>query len=328
MNVHPNLTLSHRSRLLPLLRIKPFLRLPRVHVQYLSLAAAAFFILFYNFSFWETFFVATGGARLANVPLYIAAFALLTLTFNAFLTLFSFRYVIKPVLTVLFFVTAFSSYFMNRYGIVIDASMMQNVIETDVREAAELLNWNLALTVTLLGVLPSMLVWRLKLEFPTWRRALLLNPAVMIVSLLVAGMLVMVFFKTLAPAVREYRQMRFLLTPTNVIQAGNSYLKHKLARAAVIAPLGSDAMKGTLWAQEKRRTVTIMVVGETARAMNFSLNGYQRDTNPLLSRQAGLLNFSAVQSCGTATAISVPCLFSGMARPTIRGQGEVAGRLA
>ena len=315
MNIHPNLTLSHhRARWLPLLRVTPLLRVPRIHVQYLTLAAAVFFVLLYNFSFWQTFFVATGGFQLAKVPLYLASFTLLALAFNAFLTLFSFRYVIKPVLILLFFVTAFSSYFMNRYGIAIDASMLQNVMETDVHEATELFSWSLVLAISLLGVLPSVLVYRLKLEFPPLRRALLINPAVVVVSLLVAGVLMMGFFKTLAPAVREYRQMRFLLTPTNVIQAGNSFFKHKMARATVIAPLGSDAMKGTLWAQQKRRTVTIMVVGETARAMNFSLNGYKRDTNPLLARQAGLLNFSDVQSCGTATAISVPCLFSGFAR--------------
>jgi lipid A ethanolaminephosphotransferase len=300
--------------LLPFLRVKPFWRAQRVHVQHLTLAAAAFFVLVYNFSFWQTFFVATGGLQLANVPLYLASFTLLTLAFNAFLTFFSFRHVIKPVLILLFFVTASSSYFMNRYGIAIDASMLQNVMETDVHEATELFSWNLVLTIAMLGVLPSVLVYRLKLEFPPLRRALLINPAVIVVSLLVAGILMMGFFKTLAPAVREYRQMRFLLTPTNVIQAGNSFFKHKMARATVIAPLGSDAMKGTLWAQQKRRTVTIMVVGETARAMNFSLNGYKRDTNPLLSRQAGLLNFSNVQSCGTATAISVPCVFSSFAR--------------
>lgn len=314
MNVHPNLTLSHRARLLPFWRVKPLLRLPRVHVQHLTLAAAAFFVLVYNFSFWKTFFVATGGFQLANVPLYIASFTLLALAFNAFLTVFSFRYVLKPVLIVLFFVTASSSYFMNRYGIAIDASMLQNVVETDVHEATELFSWSMVLTIAVLGVLPSVLVYRVKLDYPPLRRALLINPAVIVVSLLVAGILMMGFFKTLAPAVREYRQMRFLLTPTNVIQAGNSFFKHKMARATVIAPLGSDAMKGTLWAQQKRRTVTIMVVGETARAMNFSLNGYRRDTNPLLSRQEGLLNFSNVQSCGTATAISVPCVFSGFAR--------------
>ena len=314
MNVHPNLILGRRPRALPFARIEAFVRAPRAHVQQLTLAAAAFFVLVYNFSFWKTFFVATGGFQIGNLPLYLASFMLLTLAFNALLTVFGFRYVLKPVLILLFFVTAGSSYFMNRYGIAIDAAMMQNVMETDVREATELLSWSLVLTIGLLGVLPSVLVYRLKLDYPPLRRALMINPAVIIVSLVVAALLMLAFFKTLAPAVREYRQMRFLLTPTNVIQAGNSLFKHKMARATVIAPLGSDAMKGTLWAQEKRRTVTIMVVGETARAMNFSLNGYKRDTNPMLAREAGLLNFNNVQSCGTATAISVPCLFSGFAR--------------
>jgi lipid A ethanolaminephosphotransferase len=75
--------------------------------------------------------------------------------------------------------------------------------------------------------------------------------------------------------------MRFLLTPTNVIQAS--------------------------------RTVTV-VVGEPACAMNFSLNGYWRDTNPRLAQQPGLLSFSQVESCGTSTAVSVPCVFSSLAR--------------
>ncbi len=52
-----------------------------------------------------------------------------------------------------------------------------------------------------------------------------------------------------------------------------------------------------------------MVVGETARAKNFSLNGYIQKTNPLLEKQ-DVVNFSNVKSCGTATAISLPCIFS------------------
>ena len=57
----------------------------------------------------------------------------------------------------------------------------------------------------------------------------------------------------------------------------------------------------------------VLVVGETARAENFSLNGYSKNTNPKLSQQ-DILNFSRVSSCGTATAVSVPCMFSGMPR--------------
>jgi len=311
VNVH-NLTLQWapalRTNFLPLLRQ----RSPRP--MQLTLAASMFLVLAYNLSFWKTFVVATGGAQWANLPLYVGAFAMLALVFNAFLSLVSFRYVLKPVLVTLFFLTAGASYFMNRYGIAIDAAMVQNVMETDVHEARELLSWDLLITMILLGLLPSLAVYHVKLQYPSLRKGVLINAALFVVSLCVAGVLMMTFFKTLAPAVREYRQMRFLLTPTNVLQASNSYLKHKWARPLVVAPMGRDAMRGKLWAQKPRRSVTIMVVGETARAMNFSLDGYQRNTNPLLSQQTGLVNFRNVHSCGTATAISVPCLFSGFTR--------------
>jgi lipid A ethanolaminephosphotransferase len=124
----------------------------------------------------------------------------------------------------------------------------------------------------------------------------------------------MLMFKTLAPALREHRELRFLLTPTNVIQAVNGYLGRRFTAPLVVAPLGTDARKGPLWHGKARRSVTIIVVGETARAANFSLDKYERETNPLLARQDGLINFTNVQSCGTATAVSVPCLFSNLGR--------------
>jgi lipid A ethanolaminephosphotransferase len=55
--------------------------------------------------------------------------------------------------------------------------------------------------------------------------------------------------------------------------------------------------------------VTVVVVGETARAQNFSLGGYDRETNPLLA-QEDILYFENVSSCGTSTAVSLPCMFS------------------
>ena len=52
-----------------------------------------------------------------------------------------------------------------------------------------------------------------------------------------------------------------------------------------------------------------MVVGETARADHFSLNGYPKKTNPLLEKE-DIISFNNFYSCGTSTAISVPCMFS------------------
>jgi lipid A ethanolaminephosphotransferase len=55
--------------------------------------------------------------------------------------------------------------------------------------------------------------------------------------------------------------------------------------------------------------VLVLVVGETARAANFSLLGYARPTNPELA-SLGVTAFSDVTSCGTSTEVSVPCMFS------------------
>ncbi|WEF32763.1 phosphoethanolamine transferase [Pseudoduganella chitinolytica] len=295
------------------MRIAP---LPRIGAPLLTLGASVFLVSAYNLSFWKTFVAATGGMRFDTVPVHAGAFLLLVLLFNAILTLFNFRFVIKPVLIALFLGASAASYFMNEYGVVIDASMVQNVFETDPREAHELLGWRMAQTVTVLGILPSLLVWHLPLAFRPVRRDLLLKTGTVAASLLAAAGLLLLLFKVLAPAVREHRELRFLLTPTNMFQATHSYLKRRWSVPVVIAPLGTDAAPGPKWtaAGARKRTVTVIVVGETARAMNFSLNGYARQTNPALARQAGLINFRNVSSCGTATAVSVPCVFSGLTR--------------
>ena len=56
--------------------------------------------------------------------------------------------------------------------------------------------------------------------------------------------------------------------------------------------------------------VYVMVIGETARALDFSLYGYQRDTNPLLSKTQGLVAFQNVTTQSNTTHKSVPMLLS------------------
>lgn len=292
------------------------MKIPRIRSDFLPLAAASFLVLAYNASFWRTFTAATGGFRAGNLPLYLGACLLLVLVFSGVLALVNYRRLFKPVLIVLLLLSSVTAHFMSQYGLVVDASMVQNVVETDVREAGELFNWKLVQAVVLFGLLPSWLVWRLPVQYGPLPRSILANGGVFAMSLLLAVGLLFLLFKTLAPAVREHRELRFMLTPTNVFQAANGYLKRKWATPTVVAPLGTDAAKGRLWsaAGSKQRTVTIIVVGETARAMNFSLNGYERNTNPELAQERSLVNFSNVASCGTATAISVPCVFSDLTR--------------
>lgn len=68
-------------------------------------------------------------------------------------------------------------------------------------------------------------------------------------------------------------------------------------------PLQRSGPKGS------RPRLLVFVVGETARAQNWGLNGYARETTPQLT-QMGVINFSDMHSCGTNTEVSVPCMFS------------------
>jgi lipid A ethanolaminephosphotransferase len=284
-----------------------------MNVAVCTLAASVFFVIACNLRFWHGFVDVTGGFSVGRVPLYLATFLILVLLFNALLTLLAFRPVLKPALIALFVTTAFAAHFMNRYGVVIDATMIQNVFETDAREATELLNWNLLLTVGLLGVLPSWLLWRTRIEAPRLLRNVLTKLAIVGISLLIVVGMLLLNYKIYAPTFREHGEFRYLVTPTNYLYATSRYLQ-KFRNPPVVEAIGTDAAKGVLWAGQTRRTVTLIVVGETARAMNFSLNGYRRETNPRLVAQPGLIYFKDVASCGTVTAVSVPCAFSSLGR--------------
>jgi lipid A ethanolaminephosphotransferase len=276
--------------------------------------AAAFLTSAYNFTFWKAFVDATGGWHWAAVPVQLGMFILLVCAFTAFLALFNFRHILKPLLILLFLFTSVASYFMDQYGTWIDWSMIQNIMETDIGESSELLSPRMLATIALTGVIPALVIGMTKLDFHAGRRQLAINAATAGGALAGAALLLMLLFKTLAPALHEHRELRFLLTPTNYIQAVTGYYTRKWSAPVVVAPLGTDAAKGVLWNGAARRSVTVIVVGETARAANFSLNGYARPTNPELARVPGLLNFSNMQSCGTSTAVSLPCLFSTLGR--------------
>ncbi|MES2318867.1 MAG: phosphoethanolamine--lipid A transferase [Pseudomonadota bacterium] len=282
--------------------------------EYVTLTAAALLCLLYNKKFWTTFISATDGWTLSGATLVGFSFLSIVLVFNACLTLVAFRYLLKPVLVSLFLLTAVASYFTDQYGATIDKGMMQNVFDTDVREAAELFSYSLAATVIFLGVLPSAIVIATDIDYGTWRRDLPRKLLIIVASGAAFAVFLFVFYKSLAPLFREHRELRYQLAPTNYIQAINGVRKMRYARTGKVAPLGVDAHKSSSWLKSPKKSVTLIILGETARAANFSLNGYARQTNPLLSLRNELFNFTNVASCGTATAVSVPCVFSALGR--------------
>ena len=228
--------------------------------------------------------------------------------FNVFIfTLISSRYTLKPLLITVLIISAFTSYFMNTYHVIIDNFMIQNSLQTDFKESLDLFSLKLLLYVIFLGLLPAYLVYRIKLKPLSFKSTLLYKAKVLLGSLLLIVVLFLSFSKFYTSFFREHKPLRFYINPTYWIYAIGDYIALVSNDGEVkFKQLGLDAK---IVPSNSPHKLVIMVVGEATRADHFSLNGYKRETNPLLKKE-NITNFKNFYSCGTSTAVSVPCMFS------------------
>lgn len=285
----------------------------RLSTNQLALLLSVWLLAFYNGPLWQLVLSRPFDSPVAAWIFSASFFALIIACFNLLLSLVSFPYLLKASAVILLLTAAPVSYFMDSYGIVIDQSMIQNVLQTDSAEAGDLFSLKLLLYILGLGVLPAILVLKLPLrQRSLWhevRSSLISAVASFAMIAAVAGM----FYADYASFFRNNPQIRLLLTPSNTFYSGYKEVASLLRKPRVIRPVGTDASRTLATAGQEKPSVLVLVVGETARAQNFSLNGYPRPTNPQLQK-AGVINFSSAYACGTSTAISVPCMFSRLGR--------------
>lgn len=272
----------------------------------LSLLVALFILCLQNLTFWNEAFYVFGGLHLG----FYAFAAAITLLVFAGVVLFSVKYLIKPFLVFLLIAGAISSYYTDFFGVMIDKDMIRNAVVTTPQEAGPLITGTFVLHILFYGILPSVLVCLIRIRHRPFISKFFVNVAVIAICLSLCIGLILSNYSGISSNIREHRDMMAKLTPfaaiTSAIGLGVSTYRDI---GIVRAPLGTDAKLGPMYARAKKPVVTIIVAGETARAMNFSLNGYDRETNPEL-KTLGVTNFTKTTSCGTATAVSLPCMFS------------------
>ena len=268
------------------------------------MATAANLALWQELSRFGQLASATGWAWVAGLGLIVAAVLCVLLSALAW------RPTLKPAVIVLLLASALGSHFMQSYRVVIDASMMVNVLQSDPREAAALLTPRLLMMVLGLGVLPAVLVWRLPVRYARARQQLMRNVLQAGSACLVMGLVTLAVFQPLSSTLRNHKHLRYLINPLNSVYAlshlAAQTLKHQ--RNPVIEPVGLDA-HSLVSVAGQRPPLLVLVLGETARSTNFGLNGYARATTPELARE-DVVSFRNAWSCGTSTAASVPCMFS------------------
>ncbi len=305
-----------------------------LRTEALALVAALFFALACNRSFWSVVLAGHDHAAPGTWGLAAAVLALLTAANFLLLSLVLTRWTAKPLLAFLIVATAFAVYFMETFGVYLDPSMLRNALRTDFHEANELFTWGMVPYLLGYAVVPLFLLSRVRVVPVPARRAMLGRVVSVVLALLVGGGALMAVFQEMASLMRNQKEVRYLITPPNYL--------YSLARVtsadakAADRPrevVGADAAMAPSWQGRKKPVLFVVVVGETARAANWGLSGYARQTTPELAKRDDVINFEKVTACGTNTEVSLPCMFSAVGRRNydearIRGSESVLHVLA
>ncbi|MCE6074727.1 phosphoethanolamine transferase [Agrobacterium vitis] len=283
---------------------------PQIGSVTLCILTTAYLLAVTNTTFW----IKAHGYLADTSPLAFGLFALgISAMCLAILTLFSAKYLVKPVLIFLVITASLSSWFTDQFGTIIDREMIRNAAVSTGAETAHLLTPRFLMHVVLTGLLPSLLIVWLRVRHRPFLSKLAHNAGIIIACVAVFAAAGFSDYRTFAGVGRAHNDILDRLNPfLPIANAARYTIDANRDRNIVAQPIGTDAHRINTAAITKPR-VTVIVAGETARAANFSLGGYDRDTNPQLKAR-GVTYFSNTTSCGTATAVSIPCMFSDLTR--------------
>ena len=249
----------------------------------LAVVAGLWVAVLPNWPLWRALFMLSETASLRGA-VFVAGFGLMIAALStALLAPFAWRQSIKPAIGVLLVVAALGAHFMGAYGVVIDSTMMINVLQTDPREVRDLLSLRLVGSVLLLAGLPMLVLWRLPVRSHGWRRQAAVDTLGFAACLVALALLVFALFADLSATMRNHRSMRYLINPANSIYSlVDLALRAKAMPAGPPQAIGADARVAPRAPRlpGSRPPLLVLVIGETARADHLSLNGYARPTNP------------------------------------------------
>jgi lipid A ethanolaminephosphotransferase len=237
---------------------------------------------------------------------------ILSAAFVIIFSLFAIPYLIKPLFIILALTSATASYATTKYGVIFDYSMIENIFETHTSEAISYVNASSIAYFFFAGVIPAVLIVLVKFDTSApLKRRVFKRAGLLISAVVILGLIAGLFYKDYASVGRNNAYLNKLIVPTHVYYSYKYINKTFFTEPLVYKEQGNDATLAK--AANGKPTLMVLVVGETARSMNIGYNGYARNTNPY-TQDMGIISFKNVASCGTATAHSLPCMFSNLNR--------------
>ncbi|MBD9553041.1 phosphoethanolamine transferase EptA [Pantoea sp. PNT01] len=270
--------------------------------------------VFLNFAFYRQAYSLIEMNGLSKYLFFLSMPIVAFCVINIVLTLASFLWLDRITIALFVIVSAAAQYFIQHYGIVLDRSMITNMVDTTPAESMALLTPKMIAVIFFTGIFMAALAFwpAFKKSVPVWK-GVIQRAVSLVISVALIAIIAMLFYKDYASLFRNNHELVKSLSPSNFIAASLSYYNHRERANLPLVKIGEDAHQLPVMLDGPKKNLTILVVGETSRAANFSLGGYQRPTNPLLAKE-DVVYFHDFSSCGTSTAVSVPCMFSNMPR--------------
>ena len=249
-------------------------------------------LLLYNLPFFnyvsQNTNESTGGIIFLQASLVIIMLALNFML--TYLSMWLLRIVARILLAIFAIINATAVYFIITYSAIINATTIENVFNTRYSEASGFFSWSLWMFIAVFGVLPALYCLMQPVVIGKAKKLGIYCGSSLAIILLVASLNIS---QTLWISQHD-TELGGLLQPwsyvVNTCRVISSYQDEQAEEIKL--PDGTIA--------DHEKAVVVLVIGESARKANFQLYGYQRDTNPLLSKQEGLKVYQAT-ACATYT---------------------------
>ncbi|SEA18598.1 phosphoethanolamine transferase [Variovorax sp. YR216] len=263
-----------------------------------------------------------GGAPSVYLPLIALMSLLVVCGMVAVLSFTAWTRWMKPLWFGVVVLAAVAQHYMLTYHVVMDPTMMANALQTDANEVQDLLSWRMLFNVLWVVALPAWALWRVRLVPAPPLSQLWRNLALLLIVAAVAGAGAFAMNRQLAPLMRNNVHLRYMLNPlASIYSTTATVVKPMFVHGRKLIPVTGGTVLGASYANQARPPLFVLVVGKTARADHFGLNGYARNTTPELAARH-VLSYRDVRSCGTHTLASVPCMFSPLSKDAFEARED------
>ncbi|WP_407334179.1 phosphoethanolamine transferase [Enterovibrio sp. 27052020O] len=289
-----------------------FISLPIKTYWMATFVVALYFSLVLNLPIYQNLYQIFHDLEHVKIGFIISIPIFFTLALNFIFNIFSWPYFFKPIFIALVIVSSMVSYGSFNYGIIFDRDMLINILQTNTSESTSYLSAHSVAWVVLFGVVPAIFIALFPLDSNDGAVRILLGKlASMLFSVVGILLIASLYYKDYSSVGRNNSYLKKVIIPTHVVYSGYKVVKEEyFSEPREYKSIGLDARQvPDSESDGKKPVLMVFVVGETARSANFQYQGYDKPTNAFTEKYSPIY-FSDVTSCGTATALSVPCMFS------------------